>query len=325
MNTHDNTEILNRFPNIKLSYETFVHKKVYDYDYVLAIPEGIKHFVWFTKIKERSVCIILEISRNKQINNIEILPLDENGNALCSEIGTICYGTIFNAKNIRFFTLEDLFYFNGNRIISDSIKKFKLFKFILSNLQKSFLFENKIVFGMPLMKTKNDFDKLIKEINLLPYKIKSLKFFKQTYNAKFFKQEVQIRTLDYVKLNGNFTYENNKKRELVFKVRPLIQNDIYNLYTSDDTLVGLAYISNYNCSVMLNKLFRNIKENNNLDLLEESDDEDEFENDLLDKYVYLDRVYNMVCCFNYKFKKWEPIRLAKVSENVSCKKDLLNL
>ena len=35
----------------------------------------------------------------------------------------------------------------------------------------------------------------------------------------------------------------------------------------------------------MNKLFRNIKENNNLDLLEESDSEDEFENIQLDKYV----------------------------------------
>ena len=38
----------------------------------------------------------------------------------------------------------------------------------------------------------------------------------------------------------------------------------------------------------MNKHFRIIKENDNLDLLEESDDEDEFENIDEDKYVYLD-------------------------------------
>ena len=37
----------------------------------------------------------------------------------------------------------------------------------------------------------------------------------------------------------------------------------------------------------MNSLFRNIKENGNLDLLEESDDEEEFENIALDKFVYL--------------------------------------
>ena len=35
----------------------------------------------------------------------------------------------------------------------------------------------------------------------------------------------------------------------------------------------------------MNNIFRNIKENTNLDALEESDDEEEFENISLDKYV----------------------------------------
>ena len=39
----------------------------------------------------------------------------------------------------------------------------------------------------------------------------------------------------------------------------------------------------------MNSLFRNIKENRNLDLLEESDDEEEFENTSLDKFVDLDK------------------------------------
>ena len=32
--------ILKDFPNIELSYETFVHKKVHQYDLSFAIPEG---------------------------------------------------------------------------------------------------------------------------------------------------------------------------------------------------------------------------------------------------------------------------------------------
>ncbi len=40
-------------------------------------------------------------------------------------------------------------------------------------------------------------------------------------------------------------------------------------------------------------------------------DEDEFENDRVDKYVYLDRRFKMNCQFNYKFKKWVPISMAE--------------
>ena len=59
----------------------------------------------------------------------------------------------------------------------------------------------------------------------------------------------------------------------------------------------------------MNTLFRNIKENNNLDALEESDSEEEFENENIDKFVYLDKSYLMLCKFHQKFKKWVPIKV----------------
>jgi superfamily II DNA/RNA helicase len=51
----------------------------------------------------------------------------------------------------------------------------------------------------------------------------------------------------------------------------------------------VAFIPDYSTSVMMNKLFRNIKENQNLDALEESDDEEEFiiEEDLDDVKNFL--------------------------------------
>ncbi len=67
---------------------------------------------------------------------------------------------------------------------------------------------------------------------------------------------------------------------------------------------------------MMNKLFRNIKENENLDTLEESDDEEEFENNNLDKFVYLEKSYPLLCKYNYKFKKWYPISLAKKDSKI---------
>ena len=80
---------------------------------------------------------------------------------------------------------------------------------------------------------------------------------------------------------------NDLKREIVFKITPDIQNDIYHLHYYDpqlnekstENIFDVAYIPDYKTSVMMNKLFRNIKENANLDALEESDDEAEFEDD----------------------------------------------
>jgi len=57
----------------------------------------------------------------------------------------------------------------------------------------------------------------------------------------------------------------------------------------------------------MNDLFRKIKENKNLDLLEESDDEEEFENTNIHKYVFIDREIRMECEYHLKFKSWIPI------------------
>ena len=96
-------------------------------------------------------------------------------------------------------------------------------------------------------------------------------------------------------------------------IRADIQNDVYHLSelgsSSNDSNANenIASIPDYKTSVMMNYLFRNIKENKSLDALEESDDEDEFENVNLDKFVDLSKKIKMNCVYNYKFKKWTPI------------------
>ena len=91
-----------------------------------------------------------------------------------------------------------------------------------------------------------------------------------------------------------------------FNVKADLQNDIYHLY-EDDTYVDVAYIPDYKTSVKMNRLFRNIKENENLDALEESDDEEEFENDKEDRFVDLEKVLKMQCYLHSKFRKWVPL------------------
>ena len=59
---------------------------------------------------------------------------------------------------------------------------------------------------------------------------------------------------------------------------------------------------------MMNRLFRKIKENENLDALEESDDEEEFENEKEDRFVYLEKELTMQCYWHSKFRRWCPCR-----------------
>ena len=109
-------------------------------------------------------------------------------------------------------------------------------------------------------------------------------------------------------------------------VKTTLSPDIYSLYcyNEDNTLIhhNYAHIGSYKDSVMMNELFRKIKENTNLDTLEESDDEEEFQNITPDKYIYLDKEFNMKCVYNYTFKRWTPKNIDKKS-SVSHIKDIL--
>lgn len=90
-----------------------------------------------------------------------------------------------------------------------------------------------------------------------------------------------------------------------------VREDIYTLYAASSTPVGTANIPDYKTSIMMNSLFRNIKENRNLDALEESDDEDEFEDTREDKYVDTTKRINMVCEYSAKYRSWIPRRMAE--------------
>jgi hypothetical protein len=117
--------------------------------------------------------------------------------------------------------------------------------------------------------------------------------------------------------DSNNTNNHHNKKYKIFIVSADIQNDIYNLVDPNDLSSYdisnklIASIPDYKTSVFMNALFRNIKENRSLDALEESDDEDEFENTNIDKFVDLNKKIKMKCVFNYKFKKWTPIECVK--------------
>ena len=89
---NDKEEILREFPNIKLSYENIIYKKVSNQDYVVAIPDGKKCFAWFTHYKNKNVCLIMELNAKKNIISVKRVSC-----CFKSDIsyGTILYGTIF--------------------------------------------------------------------------------------------------------------------------------------------------------------------------------------------------------------------------------------
>ena len=336
--------ILSGFPSIKRSYENIIHKKVYDADLIFAIPMGRKCFAWFTERDDKPICYIIETLENGQLSVV--------GNFNCCfnrdlSYGTILYGTFFYHKNNNYFTIEDIFHYKGRDLTRSTWgEKYNLISNILAREMKPVSYNKSfVVFGAPLV--SNTVDSILKLISGVQYKIYTIQFRTFT-NSNHFNY---IRYVDLIRINQTRDPQNHQTsshhqtssqiqerrpairqdknrsayREMVFCVKPDIQNDVYHLFCSNNELYEYACIPDFKTSVMMNQLFRNIKENANLDALEESDDEEEFENDKKDRFVFLDKAYNMVCAYNPKFKKWYPLRVADNTVKIVNRSELVSL
>jgi hypothetical protein len=241
--------------------------------------------------------------------------------------------------NNPFFTIEDIHMYKGSDI-SDYNHSYKINKIsnILKNEIKQVSYNNYfVVFGLPIIaKTNEEFEK---KLTTVSYKLTCVQYLifsknKSHYTLSFdeFKENALPNgqlCKDYSQSKQNklnkeydqpvitakplvkFEKQTLSRKEKIFICKPDIQNDIYHLHSLENEYIGLACIPDYKTSVMMNKLFRIIKENNDLDALEESDDEEEFENENVDKFVYLNKSYKMLCNFNNKFKKWVPIKITE--------------
>jgi len=318
----DNLIAIEGFPKVELSYETHVHNKVQSH-YAVAVPMGKKMFAWFTVHNEQNVCLLVDPLSSRTAGTFGLAQFDTS---LCfGDYGTLVYGTIVNYNQSKFFNLEDIFFYKGRNVSKDfHIEKLAMFKQMLDKDLGRYAFNNKcIVFGLPAVHTSHE--DLAKIVSLLPYKMYSVQFYYfNRRDVSSIKYTTFCETgpapliMPLTPLITPLPAPTSQPKSLIqrpahnqtkiFNVTADLQPDIYYLQPIMPSQQGkiVAYIPNYDTSTMMNKLFRNIKENANLDALEESDDEEEFENNQVDKFVFLDRTYKMECVYNYKFKKWVP-------------------
>ena len=300
-------KLLKRFPFFELFYESLNHRKVptIPNTIYMAIPVGKKYFVWFTYLDEKNVCLLLELSRYKNDFEIkDIFPVSSSFDSSLA-LGTILYGTVLIQDGIKIFMADNIYYYKGKNVSQYvySKKLTMLSLFFKQDIRQSIYHRSQLLFMMPYFRER--IQDYITEIHLVPYRIYT----------------TQLRSIH--KYTGFTNYPDKSlfnSRETILLVKPCVQNDLYELYSEDNKQLksmGLACINTFKTSVMLNKLFRNIKENINLDALELSDDEDEFENIEEDKFVDLTKEIIMKCKYNSKFKAWEPICVMDSSKSIS--------
>ncbi len=296
---------INRMPKIELSYDKILHNKVHANIYSL-IPKGNKVLAWFTYDKGSNVCLFMHINKFNNIQNVEPI-------SMCFDkelsYGTILYGTYFTCKDNKFFTCEDILYFKGVNVENNEFeKKLNLLNTLFTNdIQQKAYNKNFVIFGLPYM--NNNLHNTFLKIKEIPYNIYSIGFHQLNLSNKI----------------GIIINKQINSIENIFKIKANIEQDIYSLhckYENGNDFYSYAGIFNYKTSILMNNLFRSIKENKNLDLLEESDEEEEFENTNEDKFVNLKKIVYMKCIYNKKFRKWYPVEVVRFGEKLISKNEI---
>ena len=268
----------------------------------------------------------------------------------------IFHGILFNIKNAAYFAADHVHdctnaHITGHKTFEQNMQTIRyIFKHeaFVNQIRNPLIEKHALHFGAPIM--EKHFTNLVAQIQDLPYNIQYIYF---RYNNRPDNETVQF--VKYFKPNKNKvinennsnnmqatgtgtgpidlakpttvkpTYINNNVKRLshaIFKAYPLPRHDCYNLFVfnqvnKEEQYVDMAYIPNYKTSIMMNTLLRNVKENTNMDALEESDDEEEFENPEEDDALNLAKSVNVLCEYSPKFKKWIPMSKSSEQQPIS--------
>jgi hypothetical protein len=314
------TPNLSRFPKIELSYETVHHKKVCASDSVaLACPMGKKHFIWF---HERRAYVV-DLNKEKTPVAIRSLEIVVPASYL---LETVVYVTKdANAP----FIVEEIYVSKGmnlsNLCFGDRLG-------FLHDFMRTF--ESCQMFVLPGMWAVPAGTELSANIPLkLGYATHHIQYREMRRHAPYINLALPRKGLEKAEAKTEpkkappivqlpkFDYAKPQFRQkTMFQVVADVQFDIYHLYAEGANRMpvycGLLGMPTYKASVFMNSIFRKIRENQNLDYIEESDDEDDFENMDETKYVDLEKVANIECAFHSKFKKWTPVRIVGDREKI---------
>ena len=379
LSQEEKLQLFNRLPELELSYEPRLHKKVYAPFYYI-IPKGPKALVWYTYWKDKNVCLLVLLNERGNYSDIKVFP-SVFSNQLA--LGTILYGTYFEGlcpsdpacpsdtvpakqqqrtQHMRtqqhLFSCEQIHYYKGVKINNQTQPLLDLFQQHIGQIAYT---PACLVVGLPVItSTYEEAETVMAD---LPYKTYGIGIYKNlaqekhqaqthpvqaqrvhTHPAQAQAQRAQTHPAQRVQTHPAQRVQTHPAQakqthpaqvqaqahpaqahpaqaqrvpakhlqqppQTRFKVKAALAADTYHLYHPvDNKLVGTAVVPTYKSSVLLNSLFRNIKENSNLDLLEESDDETEFENIHLDKFVDLEKTILMECVYLKRFQKWQPMR-----------------
>ena len=304
--------IRRRFPkDVELSLDNYLPGKV-QADVYEVLPVGKPAFLWFTFFEDSHAAFVVTSTQRGNRYDIVKACFDDE----------IAYGTILSGVfTIRskedgtphsFFCANDVVMYKGvdKRHIT-LFQRLDTLTRIFSSGEVSNLGSTDGVITIRPSVMSSDFTVAQGHLNTLPYPTYGIRMFNMSDN----------KSIGILPATNGRTI--SKDIRSVFLVRANADPDSYSLFgkRSDTetrygrehnnlTNIGLALVPSYTDSVRMNILFRNIRENVSLDYIEESEDEEEFQDINPGKYLIDGAEHKMNCYFSKGCNRWVPESIA---------------
>ena len=294
--------LVSELPSFSLDNPTRVATRVFGYDCCYAIPKGRTCLGWWRDTDCGPACHLLWL--DKERGGITSAERRLSSFDYTVAAGTIVSGIVMQVKSRTFFCITDIHQYGG-RMLTDYNwnTRYSCLSALLSRLNPRNYSEQFVTFGIPVStKTYKELSSKIKE---LPYDIADIR-----YTAKGWGPG-KIRSFSKPKPSV-------EERTHVFTVIPHIKQDVYELRCQSSSLnIRYAAVQTFTESIALNRLFRRIRENDDIDLAEMSEDEADFENINPRKFVQSRPGVRMECVYVKRLRKWRPLKVTRDPESIN--------
>ena len=283
LSKEEKNSIISNFPYRYITHDRVLYKNDTPDMYIM-VPSGIKCCIWITMYNNQPILYELYLTNACKIYDV-MCHFFVGDVALARGRGTICSGYSFFNNNKRRIVLIDIMTLNGISLVQDGFDK--RMKSLYSFFESMDVTSTRNTFTIGYVNVAFHEDDIQDTISKMTFKV-----------SYVLKCRIHNNSINYIAKDRVQNY-----KTMIFRVKALEPIDLYELYCHNmESVYSIAGIQTLETSVMMNKIFRNIRENINLDLLEES--EDECEQYLLDGIEK-----NMMCSFNKKINKWIPIKI----------------
>ena len=335
--------------SMKISYEINTYKKVSASGFYI-IPRGKKCVVWLTVYKGTQEAIFFDVDPrdHSKVKFVSIRAIHSSQQFHFDDFqgsGTVLYGTLFThgPDQQQFFAVENIHVYENACVDHlNVVQKDELLYTLFSKSGPHAVnvrahAHTQVLFGVAVKcGTYAEALKVANTPSIVPYSVYAIqgRFHTQTDNKYYQNCQSQGGDNKYPQggdkhplkplcgggdkhplkpLCGGGSAPLNTK---LFMVCPQPLVDTYTLRCPVSNVVEPepAHVGDYKTSVLLNSIFRTVRENASLDAAEESEDEEVFQaSHQMHIHGYISSSTPperpMICTYNYKFKRWVPIRL----------------